>query len=196
MKQFDEPHLFEKVVMRLVWIAFFIIAMVAFGTMTSCRAKKETIDTTVISDSQSRDSSNVREINKAIDDKTSLYIPPVKTPQAECDSLCDEAVKNILKGLNFTKQSGSNEYSLLYNENTRLLTLLAKMGETKSETIKVTKVRTKTITRTITKKIPVRYVPDWIKWFAMFGGLSVAGIIAWLIYKAKTIWLPKKLPTV
>ena len=160
------------------WFAMLLILLVASFFVASCKSKKPTIT----EENNTKDSSRIeiktdhkKEINKAVADSIAKLIPLIKTGDKNCDSICNEKCDELLESLNFYKQSGDNNYNLLFDKHKRLLSFTANLEETISELktkseIKerfFVKTKTKTITITQTKKVPVN----------KFGFLDLMGVL-------------------
>jgi len=80
-----------------------------------------------------KDSSNVSNTNKAVNDN--IFTPVPSTNNPELDALVDE----VLSKLNTSKTSGSNSYLQQYDKNKRQLHTNFTIGETKDVAINTTK---------------------------------------------------------
>lgn len=149
----------------------------------SCKTTKPT----TTEENNTKDSSRTeiatdhkKEINKAVADSLAKWIPLIKTGDSNCDSICNEKCNELLESLNFYKQSGDNNYKLLFDKHKRLLSFTANLEETISEfkSKKETKERYFLKTVKITKKVPVQYIPFWVKILAWIGGITSL-FLAW-----------------
>jgi hypothetical protein len=183
-------HNYEKKPL-LIWFGF-LLSMYVATMLLGCKAKPiVSTDKTVQIERINSDSTSVTQTSKAIDDMLAVTIPPVQTSRKDCDSVCQLALDRSLSMLNITKQSGDIKYRLLYNKYTRLLTMQANIGQTENRATAVNKDRYFNTTRTVVTKIPVQFVPAFIKYSAWFGWLCAVCLVVWIIKKIYTIWLPK-----
>lgn len=154
---------------------FFAIASTAF----SCASKAPIENTHTVERilEIKTDSVKVTEVNKAISDSLIVNIPVVKTAKPECDSITQNELNRVLGLLNSYKKSGQNETRIYYNPLKGQIIAWQKIPATKTETtntnksIKDNKKDIKFI------KIPVKYIPFWVKCLAWIGGLTLAYIV-------------------
>lgn len=172
----------------LYWYSFLLIIL----AMTSCGKKPIETDTTEINTSVKDELKlKIREFSEkslAINDQFKFHFPTIKTGATkvqDCDSLCNEKIREKLKSLNMEKQSGNNGYKFAYDEFTNLLTISVNQGETInsqkdsiSELNQIISNQSKQV-----KTIPVKYIPEPIKYLAMFGAFCIASILTFIIYK-------------
>lgn len=130
---------------------------------------------------QSKDSTNTTVINKEVLDKILFQIDNIKSVNPECDSLINLYREQLAKGLYASKQSGDNSYELKYNELTKQLEFIAKMGETKSITIHTNEIHT--IEKT--KDVPVNFMHWWETAFMRLGQLALVVVVGWVVFKIK-----------
>lgn len=112
-------------------IILWFVAILAVLTMVSCKSSKVTneVHKEIVKDSI-RENINVKEqkeISKEINDSIVKPIPEIKTGDKNCDSICNLRVNEMLKQIEFYKRSGDNNYKIVYDENKRLLTIVAYM---------------------------------------------------------------------
>ncbi len=143
----------------------------------SCKTTKPT----VTEENNTKDSSRTeiatdhkKEINKAVADSLAKLIPLIKTGDSNCDSICNEKCNELLESLNFYKQSGDNNYKLIFDKHKRLLSFTANLEETISELKTKSEIKERHFLKTIkiTKKVPVQYIPFWVKVLAWIGGIT------------------------
>jgi hypothetical protein len=160
-------------------IIYLLIMLLAIG----CKSKRPTIE----QDTNVKDSSRYevvtdhkKEINKAVADSIAKLLPLIQTGVKDCDSICNEKCNELLEQANFYKQSGDNNYKLLFDKHKRLLSFTANLEETMSEVQTKTEIKERHFVRTIkiTKKEPVKYIPFWVKVLAWLGGIFCI-FLAW-----------------
>ncbi|CAM3968811.1 hypothetical protein FLCU109888_11565 [Flavobacterium cucumis] len=167
----------------IYWFAFLFVLAITSFLFVGCKSKKPIIE----QDTSLKDGSFIsvatdhkKEISKAVADSIAKILPLIKTGDTNCDSICNEKTTELLESLNFYKQSGNNNYKLVFDKNKRLLSFVANLQETISElqtkSEKKARIFTKTKTITITKT--VSYVPFWVKLLAWIGGISSL-FLAW-----------------
>lgn len=98
------------------------------GSKKLSEASEETKSEIV--ENTSRDSVNVKEISKEINDELSLSL---RTNNKVVDSI----VANRLKGLNLNKTSGGNSYQAKFDYEGMALILKAVVGETQNQSVQV-----------------------------------------------------------
>jgi hypothetical protein len=166
----------------IFWLCFFGILVISSYILTSCRSKKP-ISEIEKHDSISQSSSVIRFANTldrslAIKDDFRFTFPTITTGVTklkDCDSLCNQRVKEALASVNTSKSSGNNSYKLYYDKFNNQLVLNTSLGETVSkqkDSIAILQKSLLDIKSTI-KEIPVRFIPTWIKYLAGFGALSI-----------------------
>lgn len=118
------------------WFAMLLIMLLASIFLNSCKAKKPTVN----QDTNVKDSSRYelvenykKEVNKAVSDSITKILPLIKTGDKNCDSICNDKCNELLEQANFYKQSGNNNYKLLFDKHKRLLSFTANLEETISE---------------------------------------------------------------
>ncbi len=108
-------------------------------------------------------------VSMPIDDSIIIAINDAK------DSICDEQINKILSQINFSKISGNNEYSILYNQSKRQLEIIAKMRQWKNSSSNITE-KIQDIKHKI-KEIPVKvpvYTNILTKWQKILIGLGIS----------------------
>ena len=122
-----------------------IILLLMFTTLlslTGCSGTKKTTETTVIKEKEktsitNTDSVKKTVVNKEIKDVLSTPVSKSDTGNKMFDSIVDAKVREILKKLNTSKQSGDNSYKLTYDELKDLLEVHVTVGETKNDFEKI-----------------------------------------------------------
>ena len=105
-----------------------LIILIVFVSLIGCKSAKVS-DPVVIYKTQidtfkiNTISIEKETITLPIDDKMIIAINEAK------DSICQEQINKILGQINFTKKSGDNQYSIMYNKYKKQLEIIAKMRE-------------------------------------------------------------------
>lgn len=131
------------------------------------------------------DSVKVKQVNKAILDSLIIQIGKVKTAKPECDSIAQATLEQVLKQLNSRKKSGDNEAGIYYDEIKKMLVAYQKIGETSSDYTKILAVIKELEKDKEVTKIPVKYIPWWVKYLAYLG----VAFIVFLAWRLSKIWL-------
>lgn len=121
--------------------------------------------------------------NQKITDTIFVSVPPPKTNDKKCDSLCQKEVQRLLKQLHTKKKSGSNEYGFYYDAYKNVLVAYTQLDSTFTEYKSKHTDKKSTYTETITVYKTERYVPFWVEILAWIGALSVG----WFGFKIKGI---------
>lgn len=168
------------------YIALFIISSMVF---TSCSSAKKMKQENILlkSEIQKRDSIKNTVINQAIDDKLITPIVQSQTGNVIFDSLVNAKVDEILSKLNTSKNSGDNNYKLIYDKFKKQLEFYAQIAQTKNENTAVKDEKVKTIIQV--KKIPVVVEKPLSKLEKFLMGF---GILALLYIGFKIITLIRK----
>ena len=166
----------------IFWFVFLALLVISSYILTSCHSTKPISDIEK-HDSISKSSSVIRFTNTldrtlAIKDDfrfTFQKITTGATKVKDCDSLCNERVKEALESINTSKSSGNNSYKLYYDKFNNQLVLTTSLGETVSKQKDSIAFLQKSLldTKSTIKEIPVQYIPTWIKYLAAFGALSI-----------------------
>lgn len=173
------------------YIALFIISSMVF---TSCSSAKKMKQENILlkSEIQKRDSIKSTVINKAIEDKLITPITQSRTGNVVFDSLVNTKVDEILSKLNTSKNSGDNNYKLIYDKFKKQLEFYAQIAQTKNENTAVKDEKIKTIIQV--KKIPVVVEKPLSKLEKFLMGLGILALlyigfkIIALIRKRASIW--------
>ncbi|KGO84430.1 hypothetical protein Q763_01420 [Flavobacterium beibuense F44-8] len=178
------------------WPVSFLIILFLLFSASGCRNQKllKQNTSTVNIDSLKQVFKKLTEINGEIKDRTSFYLPDVKTGSSDCDSICNSRIREMLNSINREIESGNNRYQLLYNEHNKTLEVLAQIAATKSENIEQHQQEFKQEKKEVVTEVPVYIIPIFYKYSAYFGWVSALFLINYLLTKLKS-WLPKKLFT-
>ena len=172
----------------IFWYAFLLVLLL----MTSCGKKpiatEKTENNTFVENDAKLLLRELFEKSLAINDSFKKFIPTIKTGATkveDCDSLCNEKIIEILKGINTQKQSGNNGYKLVYDELTKQLILSVHQGETINKyKDSISQLNELIVSdKKSTKTIPVKYIPEPIKYLAMFGAFCIALILTFILYR-------------
>lgn len=163
------------------------ITLVFLFTMINGCASKQTQSTHTIERiiEHRMDSVKTTQINAAIVDSLVIKIAKVKTAKPECDSITQATLDQVLKQLNTSKKSGYNEAKIYYDDILHQIILILKQGETKTEHTHTKIADTDTSRAREIIKIPVKYIPWWVKYLAYLG----AATLLYLAYKISRIWI-------
>jgi hypothetical protein len=170
---------------KLIQLLILIFCILLTGCSSIKKLKEEnTLLKNVI---QKRDSIKKTIINKAIDDKLITPIVQSQTGNSVFDSVVNAKVDEILSKLNTSKNSGDNNYKLIYDKLKKQLEFNVQIAQTQNENTTVKNEKVKTIIQV--KKIPVVVEKPLSKLEKFLMGL---GILALLYIGFKTIALIKK----
>ena len=182
--------------MRLRIYILLIIISVLTGCLGTKKVTESSQSSKVVDKSEVvKDSSTTTETSKAIDDKAVFKIPESNTGDADIDRRINEGVANVLRSINFQKNSGDNSYKLYYDEKLRELRAEFEIGETQNketatkESSKIEKTWEETLIENTKKTIKI--IPWW-GWLILIYALrkniiSVIAIFAPGIKGIKTI---------
>lgn len=165
------------------WFALLLILLMASVFLNSCKSKKPTVqEETNVKDSSRYELviDHKKEVNKKVADSIAKLLPLIKTGDKNCDSICNEKCNELFEQANFYKQSGDNNYKLLFDKHKRLLSFTANLEETFSELQTKQEIKERHFVKTvrITTKEPVKYIPFWVKVLAWIGGIASL-FLAW-----------------
>jgi hypothetical protein len=178
--QHETPFkLFLKVLITL--IAFFAITMLLFSCASKPIENTHTIERII---AHRTDSTRVTEVNKAIMDSLIIQIAKVKTTKPECDSITQATLNQVLKQLNSRKKSGDNEVGIYYNELKNQIVAWQKLAQTYNEKLATNKEKINIKGDKEIVKIPVKYIPWWVKYLAYLG----AATLVFGAYRISRIW--------
>lgn len=131
------------------------------------------------------DSVKTTAINKAIIDSLIIQIAKVKTAKPECDSITQATIDQLLKQLNSRKKSGDNEVGIYYDDLKKAIITWNKIAQTQSVN---TAVNNQNITANTEKeivKVPVKYIPLWVKILAWIG----FGFLVYAVWRIARIFI-------
>jgi hypothetical protein len=172
--------LFIKVFVTL--ISGLAIAMLLFGCASKPIENTHTIERII---EHKTDSVRSTEVNKAILDSLIIQVGKVATAKPECDSITQATLDQVLKQLNTSKKSGYNEAKIYYDELLKKIIVILKQGETKTENTVTKKTDTDKATEIEIVKVPVKYIPWWVKYLAYLG----AATLLYVAYRISRIWI-------
>jgi hypothetical protein len=166
----------------VTFITCFAIAILLFGCASKPIESTHTIERII---EHKTDSVKTTQVNAAILDSLVIKIAKVKTSKPECDSITQATLDQVLKQLNSYKKSGSNEAKIYYDDLLKQIVVLLKQAETKTEN-----TATKKTDKDIGKekeivKVPVKYIPWWVKWLAYLGAVT----LLYIAYRISRIWI-------
>jgi hypothetical protein len=131
------------------------------------------------------DSVKTTAINKAIIDSLMIQIAKVKTAKPECDSITQATVDQLLSQLNNRKKSGDNEAGIYYDKLKKMLVIWQKMAQTQNETLAINKENKDTKAEQLIIKVPVKYIPLWVKILAWIG----FGFLLYVVWRIVRIFI-------
>lgn len=170
-----------SVILLLFSLSFFAL---------SCASKKVVKNTTTLETKEKNDTIKQREVikNLAVVDTLKIPIEKVTTPKADCDSITNEKINEILSRLNIKKTSGENAYGFYYDKLKRELIAYATIGATQNEKIVNQYHNQKTIVEKQITQVPVKYIPKLVLYGAIFGVLmllyNLIKLYLWLTRKS------------
>lgn len=182
------------------WFSFILLLLVLFFIPVSCKIlkkqekpiiqteKKSTIDSLL------REIKNLTQINREINDKTSIYIPDLNTGNSECDSICNTRMREMLVTVNRVIESGNNKYQLLYNEHSKTIDLLAKIAATQDSQTDTKEKQYQGESKEVVKPVIVKVIPKFWKYSAYLGWAAALLLIVTITNKVRS-WGTKKLFT-
>jgi uncharacterized FlaG/YvyC family protein len=156
-----------------VFVAFITclaIAMLLYGCASKPIENTHTIERII---EHKTDSVKTTLVNAAILDSLVIKIAKVKTSKPECDSITQATLDQVLKQLNSYKKSGSNEAKIYYDDLLKQIVVLLKQAETKTENTATKKTDTDIGKEKGIVKVPVKYIPWWVKWLAYLGAATL-----------------------
>ncbi len=170
---------------KLMQLLIIIFCILLTGCSSIKKLKEE--NTLLKSEIQKRDSIKNTVINQSIDDKLITPIVQSQTGNLVFDSMVNAKVDEILSKLNTSKNSGDNNYKLIYDKLKKQLEFYVQIAQTQNENTAVKNEKVKTIIQV--KKIPVVVEKPHSKLEKFLMGL---GILAILYIGFKIIALIKK----
>ena len=170
--------------------------------MTSC-GKKPT--TTEIKESKTTNDTEAKYVFKSqnfksleVKDAFTFSFPKIYTGATrvqDCDSLCNQKIKEAISKVNTSKTSGDNSYKFYYDKFNDQLVLNVQLGATVTQLTDSVKIKNQRIEKleNNVKIVPKPYVPKLIKYLAGFGALCAASLATFLIFKI-TLFVRSKIP--
>ncbi len=169
------------------WYVFIIsLLLITSLAVVSC-GKKPT--TTEIKETKSTNNTEAKYVFKSqtfksleIKDAFSFSFPQIYTGATkveDCDSLCNQKIKEALSKVNTSKTSGDNSYKFYYDALNDQLVLNVSLGETVTQLNDSIKIKNQLIEKleNNVKEVPVKYIPVFVKYLAGFGALCAAFIL-------------------
>lgn len=165
----------------------FLIALFALSLLFKSCATKPIESTHTIERiiEHHTDSVKTTAINKAIIDSLIIQIAKVKTAKPECDSITQATIDQLLKQLNSRKKSGDNEVGIYYDDLKKAIITWNKIGETQSENTTTNKQDSVSNEEKEIVKIPVKYIPLWVKILAWIG----FGFLVYAVWRIARIFI-------
>lgn len=155
---------------------------------------KETINTKSVSNNNVYFKNELQK-SLAINDTFSYGLPYIFTGAQkvqDCDSLCNQKIKEALSNVNTSKQSGNNSYKIYYDKFKNQIVITTKLEETvnQQKDSLVSKDKQIEILKANKTTIPEPYIPTPVKWLSFFGIL----FIIYILYRI-TSFFKLKIPT-
>ncbi|WP_268846571.1 hypothetical protein [Flavobacterium aestivum] len=177
---------YQDTLKTLLQILYLLLALFVFGVVCNSCATKPIGNTHTIERVIEHHTDSVKntQVNQAILDSLIIQIAKVKTTKPECDSITQATVDQLLKQLNSRKKSGDNEAGIHYNELKKELVIWQKIAQTQSENVATNKEKTVVKVDKQFVKVPVKYIPLWIKILAFIG----FGFLVYVGYRIARIW--------
>lgn len=183
-----ETNLYEKDPFKQL-IQVIVISLLAIALsylVWGCASKPiENTKTKEIVSYTRKDSVKITVINGAINDTLKLNIATVKTVKPECDSVAQLELERTLKLLNSYKSSGENKQGVYYDALKKQLVMWQKLAQTKNENTATSYKYIYIKADKEIKKIPVKYIPWWVKSLAFIGLLT----LIYITYRISRIWI-------
>lgn len=146
-------------------------AIILACLLVACCPKKAVTNT----ESTTRDSISVRvetqEITKGFTENVFIPVPQFITGSANCDSLCNEAVKRQMQAASVSKTSGKSAFEFQYKPQLQGFELQLKTADnvnnnfSSNTNVKKTDSKVETIT--------VEVIPRWVWWVLVWGVLNL-----------------------
>jgi hypothetical protein len=165
-----------------ILIVLFALSLLFKSCATKPVQSTHTIERTI---EHHTDSVKTTAINKAIIDSLMIQIAKVKTAKPECDSITQATVDQLLSQLNNRKKSGDNEAGIYYNKQKKMLVIWQKIAQTQNETLATRKENTDTKAEKEIVKVPVKYIPLWVKILAWIG----FGFLLYVVWRIARIFI-------
>ena len=174
------------------WFSFLWVLLMFSLILTGCRStipinnidKKDSI----VSNTKKVNFTNTIDRSKAINDNFNFQVPTITTGAVklrDCDSLCNQRLKDALASINISKNSGDNGYSIFFDKYKNQLQINTHLGETikqLKDSISTTNNNSK-ISNKQTIDIPVTKPLTKLQKF-----LITSGVILWILLIAVVGW--------
>lgn len=182
----NTPH--ENPFQKLIKVLFFIACgLIVVLALKGCAAKPiESTHTIERIIEHKTDSVNTTQVNQAILDSLKIQLAKVKTAKPECDSITQATLNQVLKQLNTRKKSGDNEAGIYFDELKNQIIYWQKIAETVNQKLAINKQKTDIKGDKEIVKVPVKYIPWWVKILAYAGAVFILGIVVCAVYKVST----------
>lgn len=172
----------KLITMKIRYLLMFFLSILIF----SCGTKKSPINESNQSKIITIYKDSIREIvvNKEINDTIYVSVPLRETKDKSLDSLVNVEVQNILKNIRFTKSSGDVKVSVNYDEKTKILSIIIKVPEVKSDNQKIVKENNNTEQKNDIKYVSVpRELTRWQNLQMALGRLFILILLLYISYK-------------
>lgn len=174
------------------WFSFLWVILMFSLILSGCKStqpinnieKKDSI----VSNDKKVNFTNTIDRSKSINDAFAFTLPTIKTGATkiqDCDSLCNQRLKDALASINVSKKSGDNGYSISFDKYKNELDINTHLGETikqLKDSISTTNKNTK-VTDIHTIDVPVDKPLTKLQKF-----LITSGVISWILLIAVVGW--------
>lgn len=127
------------------------------------------------------------EKTQGISDTIFIKVPEIQTLKPGCDSICQVQIENILAQISSEKTSGQNRAGFYFDKYKKQLVLYNELKEQFNSYKSNIQFITKEVELVKIEKIPVRYVPRWVSYLAIFGAFSILVFVGYIIKKIQKI---------
>lgn len=121
------------------------------------------------------------EKTQKISDTIFIKVPDFLTNDTRCDSLCNAQLESVLANISHKKQSGDNQTGIYFDKYQKQLVLYNELAEQFNSYTSNIQTITKEVEKVKIEKIPVRYVPRWVSYLAIFGAFSILIFVGQII---------------
>lgn len=125
------------------------------------------------------------EKTQGISDTIFVQIPQIQTLDKQCDSICQSQMEKILSQISLEKTSGQNKAGVYFDKYQKQLVLYNELAEQFNSYKSNIQFITKEVELVKIEKIPVRYIPRWVSYLAIFGGFSLLIFFGYFVKKLK-----------
>lgn len=158
-------------------------------TLISCASRKPIESTSIVEKTLIKDSTSITKVSEEIKDSLFVKITEATTGNKNIDSIVNSEIDKILSKIDTRKVSGSNELSFSYDRVRKTIQGYGKVA--KSDNIKLQSNTFEKNNSTKVLKIPVKFIPKYVKILAFIGVffllLLLAFVIVWLFKKYKQV---------